>query len=55
MQAYVQKIIVENKEAKGIDVIILRDKKEKIFAGKEIIVSCGSINSPKLLHAFRNR
>ena len=48
MQAYVQKIIVENKEAKGIDVII-KDKKEKIFAGKEIIVSCGSINSPKLL------
>ena len=48
MQAYVQKIIFENKEAKGIEVII-KDKKEKIFAGKEIIVSCGSINSPKLL------
>ena len=47
-QAHVKKIIIENKVAKGIEVVI-KNKNEKIFAGKEIIVSCGSINSPKLL------
>ena len=48
MQSYVQKIIVEDKVAKGVEVII-KEKKEKIFAGKEVLLSCGSINSPKLL------
>ena len=44
----VLKIIIEDNEAKGIE--IQQDgKKEKIFAGKEVILSCGSINSPKLL------
>ena len=48
MQSQVQKIIIEDKVAKGIEVII-KEKKEKIFAGKEVLISCGSINSPKLL------
>ncbi len=47
-QSYVQKIIVEDKVAKGVEVII-KGKKEKIFTNKEILISCGSINSPKLL------
>jgi len=44
----VQKIIIEDKIAKGIEVII-KEKQEKIFAGKEVLICCGSINSPKLL------
>ena len=48
IQTVVQKIIIEDKVAKGIEVII-NGKKETIYAGKEVIVSCGSINSPKLL------
>lgn len=47
-QTVVQKIIIENKIAKGIEVV-LKGKKDKIYAGKEVILSCGSINSPKLL------
>ena len=47
-EAEVQKIIIEDKIAKGIEVII-KGKKEKLFAGKEVLISCGSINSPKLL------
>ncbi len=47
-QSQVQKIIIEDKVAKGIEVII-KEKKEKIFVGKEVLISCGSINSPKLL------
>jgi len=47
-QSQVQKIIIEDKVAKGIEVTI-KGKKEKIFAGKEVLISCGSINSPKLL------
>ena len=47
-QSQVQKIIIEDKVAKGIEVTI-KGKKEKIFAGKEVLISCGAINSPKLL------
>ena len=48
LQSQVQKIIIEDKVAKGIEVTI-KGKKEKIFAGKEVLISCGAINSPKLL------
>ena len=48
IQSHIQKIIVEGKVAKGVEVII-KEKKEKIFAGKEVLLCCGSINSPKLL------
>lgn len=47
-QSVVQKIIIEGKVAKGIEVII-KGKKNTIYAAKEVILSCGSINSPKLL------
>ena len=33
---------------KGIE-IAYKDKKEEIFADREVIISCGSINSPQLL------
>ena len=48
LNTQVQKIIIENKTAKGIE-IINNNKKEEIFAGREVILSCGSINSPQLL------
>ena len=48
IKSYVLKIIIENKVAKGIEVF-MNGKKIKIFANKEVIISCGSINSPKLL------
>ena len=48
IKTVVQKIIIEDKIAKGIEVII-KGKNDKIYATKEVILSCGSINSPKLL------
>ncbi len=44
----VLKILFENKSAIGIEVNI-GDKKEKYYANKEVLLSAGSINSPKLL------
>ena len=44
----VSKIIFKDKIAIGIEVEI-KNKKEKYFANKEILLSAGSINSPKLL------
>ena len=38
----------KNKIAIGIEVQV-NDKKEKFFARKEVLLSAGSINSPKLL------
>ena len=46
--SYVEKIIFDGKKAIGIEVKI-KNKLEKIYAEKEIILSAGSINSPHLL------
>ena len=47
-ESFVEKIIFDGKKAIGIKVKI-KDKVEKIYANKEIILSGGSINSPQLL------
>jgi len=47
-EAFVEKIIFDGKKAVGIEVKI-KNKIEKIYANKEIILSGGSINSPQLL------
>ena len=47
-ESFVEKIIFEGKKAVGIKVKI-RNKVEKVYANKEIILSGGSINSPQLL------
>ena len=47
-QSFVEKIIFEGKKAIGIEVKF-KNKVEKIYANKEIILSGGSINSPQLL------
>ncbi len=44
----VSKIIIENKKAKGVEYI-KNDRKEKIFADKEIVICGGAINSPQIL------
>ena len=46
--SFVEKIIFEGKKAIGVEVKI-KDKVEKIYAEKEVILSGGSINSPQLL------
>ena len=46
--SFVEKIIFDGKKAIGIDVKI-KNKIERIFANKEVILSGGSINSPQLL------
>ena len=46
--SFVEKIIFDGKKAIGIDVKI-KNKVEKIFVNKEVILSGGSINSPQLL------
>jgi len=46
--SFVEKIIFDEKKAIGIEVKI-KDKIEKIFVNKEVILSGGSINSPQLL------
>jgi len=48
VNSYVQKIIIEDKTAKGVEFVV-RGKHSKIYAGREVILSCGSINSPQLL------
>ena len=47
-ESFVEKIIFEGKKAIGIQVKI-KNKIEKIYANKEVILSGGSINSPQLL------
>ena len=47
-EAFVEKIIFDGKKAIGIEVKI-KNKVERIYANKEIILSGGSINSPQLL------
>ena len=46
--SFVEKIIFDGKKAIGIEVKI-KNKVEKIYAKKELILSGGSINSPQLL------
>jgi len=46
--SFVEKIIFDGKKAIGIEVKI-KNKIEKIYAEKELILSAGSINSPQLL------
>ena len=46
--SFVEKIIFEGKKAIGIEVKI-KNKVEKVYAEKEVILSGGSINSPQLL------
>ena len=47
-QSFVEKIILRVKRQIGIEVKI-KNKVEKIYANKEIVLSGGSINSPQLL------
>ncbi len=46
--SFVERIIFDGQKAIGIEVKI-KNKTEKVFAKKEVIVSAGSINSPQLL------
>ena len=46
--SFVEKIIFDGKKAVGIEVKI-KNKKEKMYASSEVILSAGSINSPQLL------
>ncbi len=48
LKSQVQRIVIENRIAKGVE-ILLNGQKEIIYAGLEVIISCGSINSPQLL------
>ena len=48
LRSYVTKIEIENKKATGV-YVIRNGKKQLIKARKEIIVSAGAINTPKLL------
>ena len=47
-EAFVERIIFDGKKAIGIEVKI-KNKVEKIYANKEVILSGGAINSPQLL------
>ncbi|KQV39371.1 MULTISPECIES: choline dehydrogenase [unclassified Rhizobium] len=46
--AFVNRVLLEGKRAVGIEVV-LRGKTEIFRASREVIVSCGAINSPQLL------
>ena len=46
--ALVQKIIIENNEAKGVSFCIA-GKNQQIFASKEVLLSAGTFNSPQIL------
>ncbi|XP_039281976.1 glucose dehydrogenase [FAD, quinone]-like [Nilaparvata lugens] len=49
--AFVTKIIIKNRRAVGVDVILGKnfEQKVKVFARREVIVTAGGFNSPKLL------
>ena len=47
-ESLVSKIIIENKTAKGVE-LFRKNKKEVIFADKEVILCGGAINSPQIL------
>ncbi|XP_052094090.1 glucose dehydrogenase [FAD, quinone]-like isoform X1 [Mytilus californianus] len=48
VHSYVTKILIEQKKAIGVE-FIKNNRKTQVFAGKEVIVSAGTVNSPKLL------
>ncbi|CAC5386015.1 unnamed protein product [Mytilus coruscus] len=48
VHSYVTKILIEQKKAIGLE-FIKNNRKTQVFAGKEVIVSAGTVNSPKLL------
>ncbi|XP_059159186.1 alcohol dehydrogenase [acceptor]-like isoform X1 [Physella acuta] len=48
VQSHVQKIIIENNKATGVDVI-KNGRKFRVHAKKEVIVSAGSVGSPQIL------
>ena len=45
----VKQILIENDKAVGVEVIRGKNNTEKILAGKEVILSAGSFNSPQIL------
>ena len=47
-QSLVSKILIENKKAIGVE-FIKNKKRIKIYCNKEIVLSAGTINSPKIL------
>ncbi|KAG6445695.1 glucose dehydrogenase [FAD, quinone] [Manduca sexta] len=47
--AFVTKVIIENKVAIGVEVVLFNNEKIIIKANNEVIVSAGVVNSPKLL------
>lgn len=47
-RAYTEKVIIENNRAKGA-VYVQGSSRKKVYAKREVIVSGGAINSPKLL------
>ncbi|KAI8772818.1 glucose dehydrogenase [FAD, quinone] [Biomphalaria glabrata] len=48
VNAHVIKVIIENKQAKGV-AVVRNGQKEIIFASKDVILSAGAIGSPQLL------
>ncbi|KAH9503715.1 hypothetical protein Btru_067216 [Bulinus truncatus] len=48
VNSHVTKVLIENKQAKGV-AVIRNGKKQIIHANKEIILSAGAIGSPQLL------
>ncbi|XP_033739719.1 glucose dehydrogenase [FAD, quinone]-like [Pecten maximus] len=47
-RSFVTKVIIENKKAVGVE-LIRRNKKIRVYARKEVILSGGAINTPQLL------
>lgn len=47
--AHVSKILIENNQAVGVELISKKGKRETIICKKEVILSAGSIQSPQLL------
>ncbi|XP_063632509.1 ecdysone oxidase-like [Cydia splendana] len=45
----VTKVIIDNKEAKGVEVLTENGKKMNLFADVEVVLSAGAFGSPKLL------
>ncbi|CAC5386016.1 unnamed protein product [Mytilus coruscus] len=48
VHSYVTKVLIEQKKAIGVE-FIKNNRKTQVFAGKEVIVSAGAVNSPVLL------
>ncbi|XP_060069659.1 glucose dehydrogenase [FAD, quinone]-like [Ylistrum balloti] len=47
-RAFVTKVIIENKRAVGVE-LIRGNRKVKVYANKEVILSGGAVNSPQIL------